>query len=111
VNQVIFSIFIATTLSLIGVIGDMFIKLSGSKKTIDVKFLVLGIIIYASTAFGWFYVMKHIKLSTLGVVYAISTIIFLTLVSIFCFNERINYFEIIGIMLAIVSIIILARFA
>jgi len=99
-------------LSAIGVIGDSFIKLSGSGKSyMDVKWFILGFVIYALTALGWFFVMKNIKLSTLGVFYAISTIVFLTLVGVFYFKEPLSYIEIIGIILAIVSVILLARFA
>jgi drug/metabolite transporter (DMT)-like permease len=77
----------------------------------EIRWFILGFMIYALTAFGWFYVMKNIKLATLGVFYAISTIIFLVLVGIFYFRESLNVYEIIGIGLAIVSLVILGRFA
>ena len=112
VNIKIISIIGIIILAAIGVVGDSFIKLAGSGKSfIDLKWFILGFIIYASTAFGWFFVMKHIKLSTLGVFYAISTIIFLLIVGIFYFKEPLNYYEIIGLILAIVSLILLGRFA
>lgn len=99
-------------LAAVGVVGDFFIKLSGSGKSfMDIKWFLIGFIIYALTAFGWFYVMKNIKLSTLGVFYAISTVIFLTIVSIFYFKEPLNNYEIIGIILAIFSLILLGKFA
>lgn len=111
-NKVLISLFATIFLALVGVIGDFFIKLSGNgKKFINLRWFIIGLFIYASTAFGWFYVMKNIKLSTLGVFYAISTILFLTAVSIFYFKENVNIYEIIGIGLAIVSIILLGKFA
>lgn len=99
-------------LSAIGVFGDFCIKLSGSGKNfMDLKWFILGFVIYGLTAFGWFFVMKNIKLSTLGVFYALSTIIFLIIVGVFYFKEPLNYYEILGIIFAIVSIILLGRFA
>ena len=105
-------IIIAVFLSFVGVVGDFFIKLSGSgHKFMEIKWFILGFIIYGLTAFGWFYVMKNMKLATLGVFYAISTIIFLIIVGVFYFKESLNVYEIVGIGLAIISLIILGRFA
>jgi len=73
--------------------------------------LILGAVIYGLTAFGWFFLMRRIKLSTLGVLYAVGGVVLLTLISVFYFKEKINPFEITGILLAIISLILLARFA
>ena len=101
----------AILLALIGVVADFFIKLAGSgSKYIELKWFVLGALIYALTSFGWFYVMKHIKLSTLGVFYAVSTIIFLVIVGVFYFKEELRFYEGLGIFLGIISLILLWRF-
>jgi len=111
-NKVILSLIFAVFLSLVGVIGDFFIKISGSgAKFMDVKWFVIGFVIYALTAFGWFYVMKNIKLSTLGVFYAVSTVLFLTLVSVFYFKEKLNIYEIVGTITAIISLVLLGKYA
>ncbi len=99
-------------LAIIGVIGDFFIKLSGyGPKFIEIKWFILGFVLYASTAFGWFWVMKYIKLSSLGVVYAITTMLCLVGVGVFYFHEKLNVYEIIGILMALGSIALLSRFA
>jgi small multidrug resistance pump len=111
-NIKIISLFFVIILSMIGVIADFFIKLSGNgAKFVDLKWFIVGMVIYGLTAFGWFFVMKNIKLTTLGVFYSISTIIFLALVGVFYFKESINNYEVIGIILAIASLILLGRFA
>lgn len=111
-STIITALVVTVILALVGVIGDYFIKISSSgKKFIEPKWFVIGLVIYAFTAFGWVFVMKYIKLSTLGVFYAISTMIFLTVVSILSFGEKLNFYEIIGIVMAIASIILLGRFA
>lgn len=107
-----FYIFIVVLLSAIGVLGDYFIKLSGQgNKYIYVKWFITGLIVYALSAFGWFFVMKHIKLSTLGVYYALTTVILLVGLGLIVFKESLNMFEIIGIVMAVISLILLARFA
>ncbi len=98
-------------LAIIGVIGDFFIKLSGhGPKFMEVKWFILGFILYASTAIGWFWVMKYIKLSSLGIVYALTTMLCLVAVGVFYFHERLNAYEILGILMAVVSILLLSRF-
>ncbi len=105
-------VFIVILLSIAGVIGDFFIKLSGSgEKFIDIKWFIIGFFIYASTAFGWFYIMKHIKISSLGVIYSLTTVLLLVAVGIFYFHEKLNIYEIIGIITAIISFILLSRFS
>jgi drug/metabolite transporter (DMT)-like permease len=111
-NKVFLSLIATILLALVGVAGDFFIKLAGSgKKFMEVKWFVIGFVIYALTAFGWFFVMKNIKLSTVGVFYAVSTVLFLTALGVFYFKESINVYEIIGLALAITGIILLGKFA
>lgn len=111
INIFIVSLILAIFLSLIGVIGDFFVKIASEQKGfLGLKWLLVGALVYALTAFGWFYVMRHVKLTTLGVFYAISTVIFLTLLSVFYFKESLNYYELIGVVLAIISLILLSRF-
>jgi drug/metabolite transporter (DMT)-like permease len=108
----VFYLIAAIVLALIGATGDFFINLAGEgKKFIDVKWFIIGFLIYASTAFGWFFVMKNIKLATLSVFYAISTLIFLVIIGTFYFKEPINSYEIIGIITAIISLMLLGKFA
>lgn len=111
VNIKLLSILGIFVLAAVGVLGDSFLKISGSGKSVDIKLFIIGFVIYALTAFGWFFVIKYNKLSTLGVFYAISTIIFLLIVGVFYFKESLNSYEIIGIVLAIISLILLGRFS
>lgn len=98
-------------LASIGVLGDYFIKLSGSEmRHINYTYFLIGMIIYALTAFGWFYAMRHVKLSTLGIFYSITTVVLLVFVGVVLFKENLSIYEIIGVILGIISIIILARF-
>lgn len=104
------SILAVIFLAIVGVLGDYFIKLSGNgSKYISWTYFFIGAFVYNTTIFGWFYVMKHIKLSTLGVFFALTNIILLTLVGVVFFKEHLTAYDIVGIILGIISIIVLAR--
>jgi multidrug transporter EmrE-like cation transporter len=107
-----FALSLAVILSLLTILGDILIKNSSLKDNfIGWKLLVIGSIIYGLTAFGWFFVMRSIKLSTLGVWYALFCMLGLTLISVFFYQEKLNIIEVIGIILACISVILMARFA
>jgi len=111
-NTILIVFLVGIGLSAITVLADVLIKHASLQNAFSGwQMLILGAVIYGLTAFGWFFVMRKIKLSTLGVLYGVSVIIILTLVSVFYFKEKINPIEIFGIALAIISLIILSRFA
>lgn len=109
-DELLITVLVVVLLSLVGVMGDFFVKMAGLGKGMDARWLLLGAGVYALTAFGWFYVMKHAKLTTLGVFYTVSTVLFLTVLGVFCFKERIEALEVIGIVTGILSLVLLARF-
>jgi small multidrug resistance pump len=106
------AIFVTIAFSAVGVCGDYFLKLASAK---DASFrsiwFYIGLVVYASTAFGWVFVMKHLKLATIGAVYSVSLIVMLTLIGVTIFRESLNYYEIAGLIMAILSLILLSRFS
>src|SRR5262245_25286160 len=98
--------------SIVGVVGDYFLKLaSGAQNPLRTVSFYVGFALYASTAFGWVFVMRHLKLATIGVVYSVSMILLLTGIGTIMFREAINASEAAGLVLAIVSLVLLMRFA
>jgi multidrug transporter EmrE-like cation transporter len=98
--------------SVIGVVGDYFLKLaSGSQNPLRTISFYVGFALYASTAFGWVFVMRHLKLATIGVVYSVSMILLLTGVGTIMFREALNASEVTGLVLAVASLVLLMRFA
>jgi small multidrug resistance pump len=95
----------------IGVLGDFFIKLAGTGRAANIKWLAIGTLLYAATAIVWYRVMKHVTLSALGAIYAITTILLLVAIGVGVFHEKLNTVEVIGIGLALASIVLLSRFA
>lgn len=99
-------------LSILTVLGDFFIKLGADsgKSVFQSKWFFAGALLYALSAFGWFYVMKYVKLSSLGVLYSITTALLLVAVGVFYFKESLNLYEVLGVVVALGSIFLLARF-
>ena len=97
--------------SLVGVLGDYFLKLaSGKDEPLKSIWFYVGFIVYASTAFGWVFVMRHLKLATISVVYSVSMIVLMTAMGVLIFRESLSGYEILGLLLAIASLILLTRF-
>ncbi|WP_413174171.1 hypothetical protein [Anabaena azotica] len=111
-NQAYIAILIAVALSSLGVLGDYFLKIaSNNESSLQTRWFLFGVVILASTAFGWVYTMKHLKLATIGVIYSVSTVVLLALVGVTFFQESLNPYEIVGILLAITSLVLLSAFS
>lgn len=111
-NEKTTAILVTIAFSIIGIVGDYFLKLASSQDApLKSRAFYLGFAFYASTAFGWVFVMRHLKLGTIGVLYSLSMIVLLTLVGVVFFQERLNRYEILGIGMAIASMFLLIRFA
>jgi small multidrug resistance pump len=106
------AVLVTIAFSVIGVLGDYFLKLASARaQSLRTGWFYLGFALYASTAFGWVFVMKHLKLATISVLYSVSLVLLLTAIGVVLFRESLNYFEVIGIVLAVVSLVLLMRFA
>jgi small multidrug resistance pump len=106
------AVVVTIAFSLLGVLGDYFLKLaSAHDNSLKTMAFYIGFVVYASTAFGWVFVMKHLKLATISVVYSVSLVLLLTAIGVVLFRESLNYYEIAGLVMAIASLILLIRFA
>jgi multidrug transporter EmrE-like cation transporter len=102
---------VAAVMSGVGIVGDYFLKrASGEDRPLTTPTFAVGLVLYASTAFAWVFVMRHLKLATIGVIYSVCMILLLTGMGILFFEETLNRSEIAGIILAIAAIVLLARF-
>ena len=107
-----FAVIVTIAFSALGVLGDYFLKLASDKDfPLKSKWFYIGFAVYASTAFGWVFVMQRLKLATISVVYSVAMILLLTITGVVFFRETLNYYEIAGIVMAIASLILLVRFA
>jgi small multidrug resistance pump len=106
------AVVVTVAFSVLGVLGDYFLKLASASETpLRTRWFYIGFVVYASTAFGWVFVMRHLKLATISVVYSVSMILLLTGIGVALFREPLNYYEIVGLVMAVASLILLIRFA
>lgn len=105
-------ILVTIRFSVVGVVGDYLLKLASAQRNpLRSGWFYVGFAVYASTAFGWVYVMRHLKLATIGVVYSVSMILLLTAIGAAGFKESLNAYEFVGLVTAVGSLILLMRFA
>ena len=111
-TQSTLAILVTMLFSGIGVLGDYFLKLASAEPVPwRTKWFFIGFALYSSTAFGWVFVMQHLKLATIGVIYSVAMVVLLTTIGAVAFGERISAIEVLGIVMGVGSLVILARFA
>ncbi|HTK73751.1 MAG TPA: hypothetical protein VL371_00745 [Gemmataceae bacterium] len=104
-------VIVAAAMSAVGIVGDYFLKrASGEASPLMTGSFGIGLVLYSSTAFAWVYVMRHLKLATIGVVYSVCMILMLAAMGVFFFGETLDRYEVLGIVLAVGAIALLARF-
>ena len=88
------AILVAATMSAVGILGDYFLKrASEASQPLATRSFVLGFVLYASTAVAWTFVMRHLTLATIGVIYAMCMILLLALMGVMVFNEPLHRSE------------------
>jgi drug/metabolite transporter (DMT)-like permease len=106
------AVVVTVAFSVVGVLGDYFLKLaSREENSLRTPWFYVGFALYAATAFGWVFVMKHLKLGTISVLYSVSMVVLLTAVGVVIFREALSYYEVAGLLMAIGALILLVRFA
>ncbi len=110
-NKIALAVIVTIVFSVIGVVGDYFLKLASAKEQAlkSLEFYI-GFALYGSTAFGWVFVMRHLKLATVGAVYCVSMVLLLTAIGVFRFKESLSSAEILGLVMAVGSLLLLTRF-
>ncbi len=106
------AIFAVLVISVLTLIADYFIKISASgDKYLATKPFLIGFALYSATTFGTHFVFKHVKMATVGAFYAVFIILGLCIIGFVSFDEHLNAYEIAGIVMALLSLILLGRFA
>jgi len=106
------ALLITVGFSIVGVVGDYFLKLASEEpQPMRSPWFFVGFAVYASTAFGWVFVMQYLKLGTISVVYSSSMIVLLTAIGVVFFGESLRASEVLGIVMAIGAMVLLMRFA
>jgi multidrug transporter EmrE-like cation transporter len=107
----VLAVVVTIAFSIVGVVGDYFLKLASEKEqSLKEPVFYIGFLVYASTAFGWVFVMKHLKLATVGVVYSVSMVLLLTAMGVVIFKQPLRLTEMAGIAMAVMSLVLLTKF-
>ncbi|MCB1085860.1 MAG: transporter [Verrucomicrobiae bacterium] len=106
------AIFLTFLLSFFAVVGDYFLKVASNLESPfrNWQFLT-GFLIYGLSAFGWVFVMPHLKLAYIGVFLALTMVLSLCFLGIIFFDESLSQKEWLGVGLAIASLLLLYRVA
>jgi drug/metabolite transporter (DMT)-like permease len=105
------AVLVTVLFSVVGVLGDYFLKVaSGKDAPLRSGWFYVGFAVYASTAFGWVFVMRHLKLATVSVVYSVSMVLLMTAMGVLVFKESLNGYEVAGLLMAVASLVLLTRF-
>lgn len=105
------AVLVTNAFRVVGVLSDYFLKLASAEKdSLKSKWFYIGFVVCASTAFGWVFVMKHLKLATISVFYSVSMVLLLTAVGSLFFRESLNWCEVAGMGMAIGPLVLLIRF-
>jgi multidrug transporter EmrE-like cation transporter len=95
----------------VGVVGDYFLKLASQRDdSLRSGAFYIGFAVYAATAFGWVFAMKHLQLATIGALYSVSIVLLLTILGTVRFGESLSALEVVGLLMAVGSLILLGRF-
>lgn len=106
------SLIIVSIVTLVGICSDYFFKrASNTAAPFSNKWFIIGIAIYLMNSFAWVWAMQKAKLAFIGSVYCVLTVLLLTAMGYFVFNEKLNAGEVLGVIMAIISVILLVRFA
>ena len=104
------AVVVAVVMSGVGIAGDYFLKRASDRPNPLASWTFLaGLVLYASTAFAWVYVMRHLKLATIGVIYSVSMVLLLAGMGRLFFDESLEFTDVLGIVLAIAALFLLAR--
>ena len=102
------SFLILTAIIIMTIVGDYCIKLaSGKPDGLTSQVFILGAVLYGIPAIGWYFLMKSHSLAAIGVFYSASTILLLTALGYFVFNESIGLKDGLGVTLAILSVVVM----
>lgn len=91
--------------------GDYFLKIaSRAPFPFRTAEFAIGAVIFGASAIGWVLILPHLKLTAVGVIYGVSTVLFMALLGLFVFDETLTAREWAGLVLGVASIVLLARF-
>lgn len=89
--------------------GDFLIKKATSlPQGLLSRPMILGMLLYGTTAIGWFHLMQSQSLTIIGVLFAAANVIGLAALGVFLFDEKFGLRELIGVTLALAAVAVVS---
>ncbi|MDD5033047.1 MAG: hypothetical protein PHC85_02960 [Candidatus Pacebacteria bacterium] len=102
---------VATVLTASTVLGDILLKKATlSQKPASSILIIAAALIWGVSAYGWFWILKKMEFLDAGVIFSMGALVLGALVSVFIFKEHLAFAEIIGLILAVISIFLMVEF-
>jgi len=97
-------------LSAFSVFADCLLKrASASPQPFSRGYFAGAACIYAASCFGWIYVLRQVKLATIGAIYSVSVVSLLAVMGITVFRESLSTSEWVGLAAAVFALVLLGR--
>lgn len=102
------AVFITAALSIVSAAADYLLKKASlAPDAFRSLHLYAAMLIYAIMPIGWVYVLRHIKLASVGAIYSVIMVVLLALIGVTLFREALSPAEYIGLVCAILALILL----
>lgn len=104
------TVLILTVVTALTLAGDYFIKLaSGNQDGLASTAFLLGAALYALPSIGWFFLMRSHSLAAIGVYYSAAVLVLLAALGYLVFKETLGAREIVGLSLALASVVVMSH--
>jgi len=98
-------------LTTIGVLADTALKLASAQRhALWNGWSALGFVLSGAFALVWLFLMRSMKLASVGVLYAVGSALLLVAIGVLFFDERLTPAESTGVVLATLAVLLLGRF-
>lgn len=98
--------------AMVVIVGDYLIKVAADgNMPLTSRFVVAGSLLYGASALLWYFAMRHATLAQAGVAFSMFSLIALCFIGAFYFDEPIRLREGLGICCALLSMVLMVRFA
>ena len=105
------TILITLATSALCLVGDYLLKqASRAPFPFRTAEFAIAVVIFGASAIGWVLILPHLKLAAVGVIYGVSTVLFMALLGWLVFGETLTVREWAGLVFGVASILLLARF-
>jgi drug/metabolite transporter (DMT)-like permease len=95
--------------SIMGVFGDIALKMAGAKADTNWTWLVVGVLSHMTTGLGWFYLMRRERITIIGPMLTITNTVLIIFFGLLLFQEKINAREALAIVFAVASLALLIK--